>query len=269
MRPATLQAAWRATASVATATVLFFDFDGTLAPISEDPVGVHPTPGLVELLHKLSAQVGRIAVVSARPADFLYERLGALSDVDLYGLYGLEVRRAGAAATAADPEALAWSPLIAALAELARAELPAGAMVEDKRLSVSLHYRTAPELAGTVEAWAAERAAEHGLRAQPGRMVVELKPPVDRDKGWVVRDELGPAVKAAWYFGDDLADLAGFEAIAEREEKDPGFLGIRVAVRNPETGDEVAETADYTVDSTAAVPAILAAGLAELARQAP
>jgi len=269
MRPATLEAAWRATAGVAPGTVFLFDFDGTLASISEDPDGVHPVAGAVEALRALAEAVGRVAIVSARPADFLYSRLGALSDVDLYGLYGLEVRRAGAE-TVADPEALAWLPVMREVVAAARAELPAGAGVEDKRLAVALHWRSAPEAAETVEAWAAARAARHGLRAQAGRMVVELKPPVDRDKGWVVRDELDPGTEAVWYFGDDLADLPAFAAITERERADPGFLGFRIAVLNPETGAEVTAAADYTVDSPEALPAVLAAGVPVLrGRQLP
>jgi trehalose 6-phosphate phosphatase len=267
MRPATLEAAWRATAGVAPGTVFLFDFDGTLASIGEDPDGVHPVEGAVEALRALADVVGRIAIVSARPADFLHSRLGALSDVDLYGLYGLEVRRAGGE-TVADPEALAWLPVMREVVAAARVELPAGAGVEDKRLAVALHWRSAPELSGAVQAWAAARAARHGLWAQAGRMVVELKPPVDRDKGWVVRDELRATVEAAWYFGDDLADLAAFAAVTDRERVDPAFLGFRVAVLNPETGTEVSAAADYTVDSPEALPAMLAAGVEALRRQA-
>jgi len=262
MRPATLPAAWRATAGVAPESVLFFDFDGTLAPIGDDPDAVRPVDGLVDLLDQLAGAVGRVAIVSARPVEFLRERLPVRADLDLYGLYGLEIRRAGGP-TEADPEALAWVPLIAELTMLARNELPTGALVEDKHLSVALHYRTAPELAGTVQRWAADRAAEHRVKAQPGRMVVELKPPVERDKGWVVRDALG-ADRVAWYFGDDLSDLAAFAALAEREAADPDFLGVRVAVTNPETGAEVAAAADFTVESPAALPGVLEAGLTEL-----
>ena len=69
-------------------------------------------------------------------------------------------------------------------------------------VQVALHYRTAPQLAGQVEAWGRARAEQLGLRVQSGRMVLELKPPVDRDKGMVIREAVDQ-VGCAWYFGDE------------------------------------------------------------------
>nr|BFE67850.1 hypothetical protein GCM10020092_011510 [Actinoplanes digitatis] len=74
---------------------------------------------------------------------------------------------------------------MAELAERARTELPEAILVEYKRLSVALHYRTAPQLAAIVERWGHEQAERLGLRVQGGRMVVELKPPRStRTRAW-------------------------------------------------------------------------------------
>jgi trehalose 6-phosphate phosphatase len=238
----------------------FFDFDGTLAPIQDDPESVQPAAGVLGSLGQLVAVAGRVAIVSARPAAFLRSRFASLSGVALHGLYGLE-RSDAAGEVVTEPEAVPWIPVIAELAERARAELPPQVLVEFKRLSVALHYRAAPELRDEVEAWAERARAEVGLRAQTGRMVVELKPPVERDKGAVIAGELS-GLASAWYFGDDVGDLPAFAAVARRQATGDGFAGVRVAVANPETGGQVTAAADIVIDSPAAVPTLLAEVLA-------
>ena len=260
--PEAAAAAWRITASRAATSALFFDFDGTLAPIAEDPAAVRPAPGVIAAITALSRLVGHVAIVSARPVDFLRDRFAALpGEVDLYGLYGLEAHRGGRTHT--EPIALEWAPTMARLAERARAELPGDDVVEFKRLSIALHYRTAPGSADAVTAWAEREARRWGLRTQPGRMVVELKPPVDLDKGTVIAGAVGEA-SCAWYFGDDLSDVKAFQALRDRAARDPDFAEVCVAVANPETGRELAEAADLTLDSPAALAAFLAAGIAVL-----
>ncbi|WBB56498.1 trehalose-phosphatase [Verrucosispora sp. WMMD573] len=249
--PLNADRAWRATADRAAETVLFFDFDGTLAPVADDPTQVQPAPKVLAAIETLAPIVRRIAIVSARPVEFLREHFGGLTGVDLYGLYGLEHSHSGGD-TVTEPAALPWVPTMAELAERGRAELPPGTLVEYKRLSVALHWRTAPQLAATVEQWGRDQAERLGLRVQVGRMVLEIKPPVDRDKGMVI-DELVQGVRGAWYFGDDVSDIKAFAALRARAAADPDFLGVCVAVANPETGDEVAEAADLTIDSPAAL----------------
>jgi trehalose 6-phosphate phosphatase len=233
----------------------FLDFDGTLAPIGEDPGEVRPVPGAVEALAGLAAMVRRVAVVSARPVEFLHGRLRGAGPLVLHGLYGLETRRPGEPVTT-DPDALRWVPLVEEVTGRARVELPAGVRVEHKRLSVALHYRAAPALRPDVERWAGEQAARRGLVAQRGRMVVELKPPVRRDKGDVVAGEIGD-LAVAWYFGDDVADMEAFRALDERESAGDGFAGVRVAVANPETGGELTAAADLVLGAPGEVPGLL------------
>lgn len=247
--PLTADLAWQTTAARAAETVLFFDFDGTLAPVRDDPTAVHPAPGVRTAIEALAPVVRRIAIVSARPVDFLRDRLGDLAGVDLYGLYGLEHSHSGGE-TITEPTALPWVPTIADLADEARTELPAGTLVEYKRLSVALHWRTAPQLGPAVTEWGRTRADQLGLRVQTGRMVLELKPPVDRDKGMVI-DEVVRDAGGAWYFGDDVSDIKAFTALRARAAADPRFFGVCVAVANPETGQEVAAAADLTIDSPA------------------
>jgi len=250
--------AWQFTASRAAETTLFFDFDGVLSPVTDDPDASQPVPSVLGVLEELAGAVARVAIVSARPVSFLRSRFGALAHVDLYGLYGLEVWHDGEVVT--EPAALPWVPAMADLAERAKTELPAQILVEYKRLSVALHYRTAPQLAQTVERWGHEQAERLGLRVQGGRMVVELKPPVDQDKGMVISEGVLNA-RCAWYFGDDMSDIKAFDALRAREAVDPDFFGMCVAVANPETGAEVSSAADLTLESPEAVAGFLADAL--------
>ncbi|MFI7215359.1 trehalose-phosphatase [Micromonospora maritima] len=260
--PLDAEHAWRATADRVGDVVLFFDFDGTLAPVDDDPTAVRPAPNVLTALEALAPRVRRIAIVSARPVEFLRDHLGGLAGVDLYGLYGLEHSHSGGE-TVTEPAALPWVPTMAELAEQARAELPPGALVEFKRLSVALHWRTAPQLGDLVQEWGRSQAERLGLRCQAGRMVLELKPPVDRDKGMVIGEAVRDA-GGAWYFGDDVSDIKAFAALRARAATDPNFLGVCVAVANPETGHEVADAADLTLDSPAALGDFLTAALPHL-----
>ncbi len=256
--PLSIAQAWAFTAERAAQTTFFFDFDGVLSPVTDDPDASQPVPAATAVLEQLASSVQRVAIVSARPVSFLRSRFAALAGVDLYGLYGLEVWHDGAAVT--EPAALPWVPSMAELAELAKTELPEQILVEYKRLSVALHYRTAPQLASVVEQWGHEQAERRGLKIQAGRMVVELKPPVDQDKGMVITEGVLDA-GCAWYFGDDMSDIKAFDALRAREAVDPNFFGVAVAVANPETGAEVSSAADLTLESPDAVAAFLTEGL--------
>ena len=250
--------AWHFTASRAGDTTLFFDFDGVLSPVTDDPDASQPVPSVLGVLEELAGAVARVAIVSARPVSFLRSRFESLTHVDLYGLYGLEVWHDGQVVT--EPAALPWVPAMADLAARAKVELPEQILIEYKRLSVALHYRTAPQLAQAVERWGHEQAESLGLRVQGGRMVVELKPPVDQDKGMVIGEGVLNA-RCAWYFGDDMSDIKAFDALRAREAVDPDFFGMCVAVANPETGAEVSSAADLTLESPEAVAGFLAEAL--------
>ncbi|WP_438874502.1 trehalose-phosphatase [Symbioplanes lichenis] len=261
--PLSAAEALQLTASRAKDTTFFFDFDGVLSPVTDDPDASQPVPSVLGVLEELATRVARVAIVSARPVSFLRSRFQSLEHVDLYGLYGLEVWHDGEVVT--EPAAEPWVPAMAELADRARAELPEGAFVEYKRLSVALHYRTAPQLGAEIERWAHEQAERIGLRTQGGRMVVELKPPVDQDKGMVISEGVLDA-GCAWYFGDDMSDIKAFDALRAREAVDPAFIGVCVAVANPETGADVSNAADLTLESPEAVAAFLTEALPTFAR---
>jgi trehalose 6-phosphate phosphatase len=238
-------------------TAFFFDFDGTLSAIGPDPEKVRPVDDAPEMLAALAERSAYCAVVSARPVAFLASRLHAVRGIQLHGLYGLEHSADGGATTTTLPAAAPFRPVIDAAARAAEAELPK-VLVEHKGLSCALHYRNAPELADGVATWATAYATEHGLKVQRGRMVVELKPPVERDKGHVVREvlEQRPELAGGWFFGDDLGDRPAFAALAERAAREPEFNAVRVAVANPE-GDPLSDLADLLLDGPEEVPGVV------------
>ena len=238
-------------------TAFFFDFDGTLSAIGPDPEKVRPVDDAPEALAELAGRAAYCAVVSARPVEFLARQLHAVPGIVLHGLYGLEHSADGGATVATLPQAAPYRPVIDEAAKAAAAELP-GALIEHKGLSCAVHFRNAPELAEAVESWAAQYAKEHGLKVQRGRMVVELKPPVERDKGHVVREvlEQRPELVGGWFFGDDLGDRPAFAALAERAGREPAFQAVRVAVANPE-GDPLNGLADLMLEKPDEVPGVV------------
>jgi trehalose 6-phosphate phosphatase len=226
---------------------LLSDFDGTLAPIVTDPEAAVPLPEVPGLLAGLAGRLAVVAVVSGRPVAFLAERLGpAAGGLVLAGLYGLERLDRGRILT--HPGAEAWRPAVAAAVASARVAAPPGVGVEDKGLTLALHARRVPDRMGWVADFAATTAEASGLVAHPGRLSVELRPPVAVDKGTVV-EQLAAGLSAACYLGDDHGDLAAFAALADRRAA--GAATLAVAVASPEAPGELLAAADVVVDGPA------------------
>ena len=241
----------RALGRIPSSTALCLDFDGTLAPIVTDPAAAAPLPGTMDLLAVLADRLACVAVVSGRPLGFLDPLVP--DAVAISALYGLEERRDGVATEHAD--AVAWRGVVA---ELVAAGLPdrlAGAAIEDKSLSVTVHIRRVPELAGELELWAAEVAARTGLVARAAKASVELHPPIEVDKGTAVRALVEGASVAA-YVGDDIGDLPAFDALDALAAH--GVEAHRVVVASAELPAALAARADLVLDDPAELREVLA-----------
>ena len=225
-------------------SVVIVDFDGTLAPIVSDPPAASPLPGVAPLLTRLARRVGTVAVVSGRPVAFLRNAL-PVAGVVLCGQYGVERFDGDTVSTL--PGAQRWIDAVRAAADDADAAL-GGLFVERKgALAVALHWRRRPDLEPAAQELGRRLASTHGLRLEPGRQALELRPPLDVDKGTATA-ALADGASAALVIGDDRGDLAAFAAAGRLVEQ--GRLGhaLRVAVRSPEAPAGLLAQADLLVD---------------------
>jgi trehalose 6-phosphate phosphatase len=229
---------------------LITDFDGTLAPIVDDPQESRASDGAAALLERLAVSYGLVAVVSGRPVAFLSEQLNCGPGIELRGLYGLESSRPGAV----DDRVEAWRDAINAVAARADAEAPSGVTVERKGLTVTLHYRTAPGAGPWVESWTAEQASTTGLHRHPARMSWELVPPVPVDKGTTVL-ALAEGFDAVCFIGDDRGDLPAFAALDRLVAA--GAYALKVVVESEEVPPELLREADLVVPGPAGVMGFL------------
>ncbi|MFF5361098.1 trehalose-phosphatase [Streptomyces scabiei] len=246
-------------------TVIALDFDGTLAPIVPDPEQARAHPDAVAALAALAPKVASVAVVTGRPAAVAVRHGGfagvpGLERLVVLGHYGAE-RWDAVTGTVSAP---APHPGVAAV----RAELPGlldgvgarqGTWIEEKGRAVAVHTRRATDPQAAFDALRApltDLAARHGLIVEPGRMVLELRPP-GMDKGVALREYLAETGAASvLYAGDDLGDLPAFAAVEKlRTEGTPGLL---VCSGSAEV-NELSERADLVVDGPQGVVDLLAA----------
>lgn len=230
---------------------VFSDFDGTLAAIVDDPAAAKPLPGAVDALAALTARFARVAVVSGRPASFLQTWFEG-TEVTLSGVYGLET--VGPAGVERVDGVDAWRDAIEDVAARSDRDGPGGMRVERKGLSVTLHYREHPDVEPAVRGWAHAEATRTGLAVHDAKMSVELRPPVERDKGTAVRD-LAHGLAAVCFLGDDVGDVDAFSALDELAAN--GVAIAKVAVRSAELPPELERGADLVVDGPSGAVALL------------
>jgi trehalose 6-phosphate phosphatase len=221
------------------------DFDGSLSAIVAHPHLAVPAPGAREALTALVPIYKVVAVVTGRRAEDVAERL-AVPGLRYEGLYGMQE---------AAPELLfALLPRV----EAAAAAVPE-AWVEDKGVSIAVHYRQAPDPARSRIALIATLepvAADAGMELVEGKMVLELVPADRPMKGGAVERVIGESsLDAALFAGDDVADLDAFSALDRRAAS--GLVAVKVAVRGPETPAPLLEAADLRVEGPEGLVALL------------
>ncbi|MEV8329849.1 trehalose-phosphatase [Streptomyces niveus] len=245
--------------------VVALDFDGTLADIVPDPEQARAHPGAVPALVALAPHVASVAVITGRPAEVAVRYGGfagvpGLEHLVVLGHYGAERWDAVSSAVHAPPP----HPGVAA----ARAELPGllerfdawqGTWTEDKGRAVAVHTRRAADPQGAFDALRAplaDLADRHGLMLEPGRLVLELRPP-GMDKGVALAEYVRETgAETVVYGGDDLGDLPAFATVDTlRAKGHPGLLLCSGTGEVP----ELAEKADLVLPSPAALIGFLAA----------
>jgi trehalose 6-phosphate phosphatase len=232
-------AAWRRTGRL----VLLLDFDGTLAPIVERPELAAMPSATRHALERLRARAGvTAAVVSGRGMADARER-AQIEGVAYAGNHGMEIE--GPGIRRIHPEARAARPdLELVLRDLIHAlEAIPGAFVEDKGLTLSVHYRQTPadevpRVRDVVTAATDGRLSN--LRVTEGKMVLEIRPRVDWHKGRAVLfllEQMRPPQGApVLYLGDDRTDEDAFVALGQTGQ------GEGVIVADPVPTDTAARS---------------------------
>jgi trehalose 6-phosphate phosphatase len=241
--------------------VLLLDVDGTLAPIAPRPEYASVPNDTRQILTDLAAISDvRVVVISGRSADDA-RRLVGVPGVWIIGNHGIEVAAPGQEPTARDAVAGYAEPIAEAASRATRiADSLPGVIVENKRWTLSVHYRLAhPSVVPSLSARIAAIARELGLALTGGKEVLELRPPVEIDKGTaaiLVAEELGALIDGASILcaGDDRTDEDMFRAFRSRH---PDAVTVWVG---PESAVD-RTTAQFHVPDTAAMCELLEAVL--------
>ena len=199
---------------------LFLDYDGTLTPIVDRPEDARLSDEMRETVRNL-AQRTPVTLVSGRERSEV-ARLVGLEDLGTVGSHGFDLR--GPAGSALRHEVATESLPLLDIAEKTlqeRFQDLEGVIVERKRFGLAVHYRLAapadvPDVCATVATLGEET---DGLCVCHGKMVIELRPDVDWDKGKAVLyllEKLGWERRHPIHIGDDLTDESVFQSLAER-----------------------------------------------------
>lgn len=249
-------------------TLVALDFDGTLAPIVDDPESAYADPNAVAALGRLGALVGVVAVITGRPARTAV-RLGGFADVPglasmvVLGQYGVERWDAATGEFVIPPEP---EEVVAAADELPTILYDLGvadARIEQKGRAVAVHTRGIGDSVAAFERLAdplGDLASRHGLLIEPGKNVLEIRAP-GIDKGDALRgliEEKG--ARQVIFAGDDLGDLPAFRAVEQLRAA--GMPGLLVCSASYEE-DALSAISDIVVGG----PDGVAAWLTDLAEQ--
>ncbi|WP_254524340.1 trehalose-phosphatase [Natrinema caseinilyticum] len=239
----------RTTLERAAGMLVCLDFDGTLAPIVEDPDAAAPTQPNREAVAALARTAGvTTAVVSGRALADVRERIDGPT---VYaGNHGLELARGGSIAV--HPVARKRADRIQRVCSVIETVLESvpNCRVENKRLTGTVHVRTvsksAEPIVRRVTRDIVDRFGGDDLEISSGKRILEIGPNVPWGKGNAVEliaaDE--PPRTAVVYVGDDVTDESAFRAV------EPDGIGIRVG------GDEPS-SASCRVESPAEVESAL------------
>lgn len=240
---------------------IYTDIDGTLSPIA-------PTPGEAQLhpdaeleLRLLSARGIRIVAISGRSASDVRSLVG-IDSIDYAGNHGFELLTPGGHVVT-DEVASASAAVKASLADVAavRQFLPMGVLLEDKTYSGSVHYRLAAdqETAALILRPLLESiAARHGVLITEGRLVFEIRPRLDINKGVFTTNDIRlHRITTAAFLGDDITDLDGFHALRSLTETGELLSSLTVGVRASESPERLMAESDVLVDGVAGMVAVL------------
>jgi trehalose 6-phosphate phosphatase len=238
---------------------VFLDYDGTLTPIVDRPEDAVISESMRETVRGLASRT-TVCVVSGRDRPLVAQWMG-IEGLVVAGSHGFDIVDHHDGAIRHDA-VQGVEDLLAGIIDRLRAELAPvhGAGIEPKRFSVAVHYRLveAPQrtlVAFVVDAVLAEYPDQ--LKLTPGKMVYEIQPNIDWDKGKAVRylrqvlGVDGPEF-VSLYLGDDITDEDAFTAL-----RGPTGIGIIVADISDSEQAGRATAAEFVLESTGEVQRFL------------
>jgi trehalose 6-phosphate phosphatase len=234
------------------------DVDGTLSPIVDDPAAAIVLPASKQHLTAMQPKLELLAFVSGRSAADIHGRVG-IADAVYVGNHGME-KHLGETVQINNAVA-AYRPNLEAIMDAVREGLLPGMALEDKGATASVHYRRTEnpqQTAATFKPQLEKLGQKHNIHIHSGKMVFELRPPVDVNKGTAFRDLIADyRLDAAMYLGDDVTDADAMRAAGELRAAGACFaLGVGVQ----HTGDTpavVERYADVMASSVEDVAALL------------
>ncbi len=251
---------------------LFTDIDGTISYMAPRPDEAFVEPAAREALIVIQRHLAMTGIVTGRALD-VAQGLVQVPALSFVGNHGLEWEIDGRHED--NPAALAAQDgLRQALAEIAgaaqRLELDQGLILEDKRLSATVHYRQAPNPERFLEEMLpvlVHAAGEHGLQLVPGRMIMELRPNTGISKGTALRDIIQQnGLRGVVFSGDDISDVEGFEILAGMRAA--GTIdALIIGVVGSDTPVQVREASDVQVANPDEMSAVLTAIASHLSGQ--
>jgi trehalose 6-phosphate phosphatase len=266
--PVTAAEVLEAIVSSPSQTLIATDFDGTLAPIVDDPEQAYADPDAVAALGRLGERVGAVAVITGRPVRIAvrlgrFQEVAGLHSLIVLGQYGVERWNAAENEYLLPPAPPQIKAVAGELPELLHSLDLAAARVEDKGRAIAVHTRSLPDPKAALAKLAdplRDLAARHGLTVEPGKNVWEIRA-LGVDKGGTLRAVVAETgARQVVFAGDDLGDLPAFQAV--RDLATAGVVGLLVCSASAEE-DALAELSDVIVDG----PRGLAAWLNELAER--
>ncbi len=243
------------------ASALLFDVDGTLAPIVAHPRDAKLIDGARPLLEELRGRYALLGFVSGRGLDQL-ERIVSVSGCGYSGNHGMEIRRP--AGRLEIPEmVVAYQEAIREFAGRwpKRTLEERGIWIEDKRVSLSFHYRTAldtDQARKFLDEVVRPAARKGGLKTGWGRRILEVLPPVDITKATAVRALLAPSdLRHAIYVGDDRTDVDAWSALRDMRQVGELEHVACILAGSDETAKSVRNASDASVDGPPGVLELL------------
>jgi trehalose 6-phosphate phosphatase len=234
-------------------TALLVDFDGSLAPFVPHAEDARPLPGVVEVVDRLVARLGRVAIVSGRPLSYLMRHL-PVDGLAYAGLYGMEWAIDGEYTV--DPRVRPYLAAVAAATSELEAQLPTDLVEPKAGISVTLHWRPAPERADEIVALARDVGRRHGLGELRTRYAIELRPPIDIDKSDPTR-ALVDGFEVAAFAGDDYGDLPAFAELERLRSNRQLHRALRIGVTSDEAPPELGDVVDVLVNGPPGLLALL------------